>query len=453
MPHRLATCLLFVVGVAALALAPRAILADAPEAGRLVPERTFAVIVGVLEWERPGFAPFSKANRKDQELFDALIERGVPRKNLRLLLDADATRDAIYDAVRETAKAAPADSTFLFYYAGHGARTKGRFHFANYDAGGGDPDGSMLALTRLAEILDRNFSGRRVLFLADCCHSGGLCDVAKSLATERRQAAALTSVLPEGLSTSNWTFTETILDGLRGRGLYDRNADGRVSLGELAAEVDGAMRHLERQRCGFASFGLAGDFELAPAKRENAAAFSGDDPFRLGQFVRARDSTGWVTGRLVGRDGDLWRVELQAYATRSVLRVATRDLQQAADPFPPDDGAAVAELPPGVATEALVKWGDQWWPALIVGAKDDGSGEVRIHYLGWSSDHDEWVGPDRVVAAEVKLTDAEILVEWGGAWWPARVLSREAKQTRVRFVGWSEQWDETVAPKRIRPLK
>ena len=52
-------------------------------------------------------------------------------------------------------------------------------------------------------------------------------------------------------------------------------------------------------------------------------------------------------------------------------------------------------LPVGESTELTIgqevqlKWGSTWWAASILGFESDGM--VRVHYFGWSSQHDEIV--------------------------------------------------------------
>src|SRR5687768_8270992 len=97
------------------------------------PKKTHAVLVGVLEWKN-GLGGFSKVHRKDQELRDLLVKRGVPAENITLLLDKDATLPKIRAAVEKTAKEAGPGSTLIVYYAGHGWATGGGdFGFANYE--------------------------------------------------------------------------------------------------------------------------------------------------------------------------------------------------------------------------------------------------------------------------------------------------------------------------------
>lgn len=46
----------------------------------------------------------------------------------------------------------------------------------------------------------------------------------------------------------------------------------------------------------------------------------------------------------------------------------------------------------------------------------------------------------------------EVVVEWGGHWWNARVLQEiEGGRFLVHYEGWSDSWDEVVTPNRVRP--
>ena len=55
--------------IAAGILFPKLVDADVPA---LETKNTYAVIVGVLEWEKPAYSSFSKQNRRDQGLYDSL---------------------------------------------------------------------------------------------------------------------------------------------------------------------------------------------------------------------------------------------------------------------------------------------------------------------------------------------------------------------------------------------
>ena len=99
------------------------------------PTRTRAVIVGVLTWQDPSIGTFAKEERKDRELYDTLLKRGVPAENMTLLLDQQATRQAVLDALSQQLKASQKGETFVFYYAGHGVLRGRQVLFVPYDFG------------------------------------------------------------------------------------------------------------------------------------------------------------------------------------------------------------------------------------------------------------------------------------------------------------------------------
>ena len=66
------------------------------------PARTWAFIVGVLEWEHEDiYSPFPKEQRRDAQLVKLLEERGVPKGQIRYLQDRRATTAAITPPVRK----------------------------------------------------------------------------------------------------------------------------------------------------------------------------------------------------------------------------------------------------------------------------------------------------------------------------------------------------------------
>ena len=56
--------------------------------------------------------------------------------------------------------------------------------------------------------------------------------------------------------------------------------------------------------------------------------------------------------------------------------------------------------------------------------------------------------PTQIAAIE----KSEIEVEWKGKWWPATVLKKDGERTQIHYVGYGSDWDEWVMPERIRPL-
>jgi len=406
-------------------------------APRLDPSKTWAVVAGVLEWADPGFSSFSKRNRKDRELYETLAHAGVPEAQRVLLLDGEATADAITRALeRAIARAGPED-TLLFYFAGHGIQgQEGRIIFASSDARQGDR-ASGLHLDALPGLFIERFKGRRVILTADCCYSGGLARVAEALSKAGIPSASLTSAEASNISTGNWTFTQALIDGLAGRPLCDRDGDGVVTLGEVAAEVREVMKHREAQRAGWATFGVEPGLVMSRRRSQERAliraAHEGDPA-----WVVVSHEGHQRPARVLGRKGpETLVVEIYDYSesVRLTIPAATADVLE----FP--------TFPVGALLN--VSWEGQVYPARVL-AVDDGF--HRITYPGWSSAWDEWVAANRIVGLHASGDEARRLVkvEWRGRWWDAAVTDERGGLICITYIGYDPSWDECVPPTRVR---
>jgi hypothetical protein len=113
--------------------------------------------------------------------------------------------------------------------------------------------------------------------------------------------------------------------------------------------------------------------------------------------------------------------------------------------------------------KAQVLWKGTWYPATVLKAK---GAECYIHYDGYGSNWDEWVGPDRIniagsgsgggsgsatpVASSFSSGDP-VSVLWKGTWYPAKVLTvLGGGRYRIHYDGYDNSWDENVGPSRIR---
>jgi hypothetical protein len=89
----------------------------------------------------------------------------------------------------------------------------------------------------------------------------------------------------------------------------------------------------------------------------------------------------------------------------------------------------------------------QWYSALLL--KHQGN-TYRVHLLGWSSKPGPYFLTDKVTRDHVCLaTDGTpVMVEQRGEWYPARLVDKEGKRYKVRFVGYEE--DELVAARHVQ---
>src|SRR5262245_28851555 len=84
-----------------------------------------------------------------------------------------------------------------------------------------------------------------------------------------------------------------------------------------------------------------------------------------------------------------------SFILRSLVRITALTgaigpgAQASARPF--DDDCLATPVP--YLGPAQIQWGGTWWEGSVLASNN---GQYLIHYDGWSSSWDEWVGPDRV---------------------------------------------------------
>jgi hypothetical protein len=398
------------------------------------PTKTWAVIAGVLEWEDPELSPFPKENRKDEALFETLGAMGVPESQRVLLLDRQATRSAVSDALKKIAKEAPADATVIFYYAGHGVKDEdGRIIFATSDLRMKKLDKTGLPVEDLPKML-HGFRGKRVLLLADCCYSGGLEKPARALA-KSYEVAALTSAEASNLSTGDWTYSQTLLDALKGRPILDPNADGRLTLGEVADEIEAAMKYREQQRAGYVNLNLSEDWLVTKTRGEVDIRGGGAYPPRS-----------WVLAPRASRV-DIARVlEVGGQDRPGQRRVEFFDYADTSEAWVSADALKVQDFPTEpVGASIKVRWKGKTYDARV---KKVEGGFMFVTYAGYGPEWDEWMTAARVVRPKSQGKAVEVL--WKGKWYGATLKSEREGQWCVSYDGYDSSWDECVGRERIR---
>jgi hypothetical protein len=111
--------------------------------------------------------------------------------------------------------------------------------------------------------------------------------------------------------------------------------------------------------------------------------------------------------------------------------------------------AEAQDFAPGARVQ--VKWKGSWYNATVLRVRPGPA--YLVHYDGYASSWDEWVGPGRIKARGVPLFPPGALVSvlWKGKWYPATVLRVKGGPLYfVHYDGYGSNWDEWVGPGRIR---
>lgn len=269
------------------------------------PQRTWVFVVGVLRWQhRDMFNSFPQTNRRDAQLVEYFRAQGVPNDQIIFLKDAQASSRKVKSEFPSfLAKSRPGDLLF-FYYTGHGYKSEDErsTYFATYDAGENVEGWATDAIVR---DIEKYFNGSRALLVADTCYSGSLAAQAQRIG-HRVSYASLTSSSSNRESTGNWTFTEMLLAGLRGKAFADTNNDGDVTLSELAEDIRQDMAFAESQRSTFTTIGtFPSDMVIAEAARKT-------DPL-ISLRAEVRSEGDWYKGRVIDARGGRYLVHFFGY--------------------------------------------------------------------------------------------------------------------------------------------
>jgi hypothetical protein len=394
------------------------------------PKNTHIVIAGVLKWKDPSVSTFSDHHRKDQELYDQFIEMGVPKSNIVIMLDNEATLKAMQDNINAKMEACDEKSTFIFYYAGHGVKAGKKYYFCNYDMGAKAE--TRFDVSFLSIAASKKFKGKRIILMADCCYSGSLLKEGEKISKKGKQVVVMSSATSSNISTGNWTYTQTILDNFRGESEGDHDKSGDISLKELSVEIKDAMKYRERQLNGFATYDVDAEKTIVQklAKGEKKEVKTLND-FTTDQYVYALSKGNWKPARIKAMNyGDI-TVEFYDYSDKReeiIEKKFVRSIQT------PD----YSKL-----TKVEVEWEKKFYKSTI--KKSDGD-FYFIQYDGYDESYNEWVMYDRIKTGNEKNSK----VEWNTGWYDGIILQEKDNKYFVTYKGYDHTWDEWVTKDRIK---
>jgi hypothetical protein len=141
--------------------------------GPVAPGNNYALVIGIDDYP----APLAKLRTavNDAQGFAALLS-GKYGFQVTTLINQDATRDKILQAVTHFRKSLEENDSFLIYYAGHGTYDRGtdKGYWLPVDA---DPDPLITSHDISADDLTtevRGLAARHVIIISDSCFSGDL---------------------------------------------------------------------------------------------------------------------------------------------------------------------------------------------------------------------------------------------------------------------------------------
>ena len=248
-------------------------------------DRGYALLVGVGAYRR--LRRLRKTTSDARALYDLLTDRvyaGYPGSHVRLLLDDEATKGAINDALDRLAQDVSADDIVVIFFSGHGAQRIGGFEPGEYlcpvEADWYHLRSTAISTDEFTVALRALGAGRVAVFL-DACHSGGvgepkeaglqvrpgLSDGAYERLASGRGRAIVASCRPDEVSWElpempNGLFTHYLLEGLRGAAV---SSDGTVRILDLFTYVSKQVPKKHKEQHPLLKVELEDNFAVARA--------------------------------------------------------------------------------------------------------------------------------------------------------------------------------------------
>jgi len=245
-----------------------------PAFGSDAPTRTFALIIGISQYQKLPHELWLQYPDADAKTFAQFLEspRGgaVPADQILLLTNQQATTSAVRNAFKTFLKDKPGhNDTVYVLIAGHGTVDATGAYILTSDSDPNNLSGTAMPMSELHSVVEDELNrAGRVILLADVCRAAtiagqkteSLGGVVKDLGEAPGQMLGLMAARPKELSNEgpeygggHGAFTWSVLRGLSGAA--DTDHDGYVTAGELMDFVYSDVKQLTHDRQHTQDFG------------------------------------------------------------------------------------------------------------------------------------------------------------------------------------------------------
>jgi hypothetical protein len=209
----------------------------------------YGVIIGIGNYQDTRIPALRFTVNDAQGLYDLLTNPnygGIPKENIKLILNQDATYQNIKGAIGKwLSQQAKEEDTVIIYYSGHGAPEAQDTYWVTYNADIDDLYTTALSNNEIADMLSRIRSKRVITFL-DSCYSAATVkrkNLTRNVQTEIpwdkfSGQGRVTISASDGKQLSleldeyqHGVFTYYLLEGLQGKA--DKNLDGVIEVDEI----------------------------------------------------------------------------------------------------------------------------------------------------------------------------------------------------------------------------
>ncbi len=207
--------------------------------------KIYAVVIGVSKYADTMLN--LKYAARDAEAFAAFLKTpncgSTPNAQIALLVNENATRVKVIDAIKIFAHLATSNDILIIYFAGHGSNTSelNEFFMETYDTQKNDLDGTATPAQQVERIL-RSSQAKMTFWITDACNSGNIKGIRGGMgsgaerylkaAAKARRGGFVYLASSESQETTlegpeygggHGVFTYYLIEGLKGKADADRN--------------------------------------------------------------------------------------------------------------------------------------------------------------------------------------------------------------------------------------